>query len=621
MQEPEQSRPARHTSSSFHDQQAISMVSVWITKTQKAMPDLKVNDKWPNIDGYIELVDEAGYPKGTLKAQVKKLTEDGAKRRQYTFRDDKFLQYCKESVDRIPIVFIGVDCENKRAFWLHINKSYVEGLNGGKTVKFTENQVIDEHSTSFINDWGKLVKSYSTNNEEYEKYKTIYSMLSEFGTPAIGLSEQKYVNIHTFLDAYNNLLDNEFRIVKRRFYPNQWKIGFAYYEYEGNTLSYTLYPIPLNKNDIQIKQINEDLHGILKKHRLDFIKHFIENPIESAPQLYAQEIIQRKLSTLLKHKLLDHANSEFLAREFVFAFIDLFHVQLGLSKKDEYTLSEIKDAFRVYLPLWMEESVKLILRKRRNSYMNIATVEGGELYLDPENLIRAITSEERKEIECKTKERLKDKNVDIPGLPLGNKKLPLGICFEFLTCLENMQQEVLRRPYKLRNYSRVSGGDWIWNWFSKRDVEYNLHVFFEKLQSVYETILETNFPLIKKQLLLFDRVDKIIIVFATKDEYNVYKDHPTYKMFGLRAKDEIEEVAIEVIAKESESAKVFSNFNYEKNLIEHNKKKYNVIYTIESGLDFIYKDTPMLNFIYDLLNDKFGHYFESNMKRIQSWPT
>ena len=56
-------KPAKHSKNSFDDQQATSIVSLMISKTWKAMPDLKSNDKWPNIDWYIELVDESWYPK------------------------------------------------------------------------------------------------------------------------------------------------------------------------------------------------------------------------------------------------------------------------------------------------------------------------------------------------------------------------------------------------------------------------------------------------------------------------------------------------------------------------------------------------------------------------------
>ncbi len=53
-------KPAKHTKNSFYDQQSVGMVSAWIAQTHRAMPDLKANDKWPNIDGYIELTDENG---------------------------------------------------------------------------------------------------------------------------------------------------------------------------------------------------------------------------------------------------------------------------------------------------------------------------------------------------------------------------------------------------------------------------------------------------------------------------------------------------------------------------------------------------------------------------------
>jgi len=58
-----------------------------------------------------------------------------------------------------------------------------------------------------------------------------------------------------------------------------------------------------------------------------------------------KEIIQTKTEKIIEAKLLKHAGSEFLAKEFVFAFIDKFHTQMGLEQKDKYLVEEIEKAF------------------------------------------------------------------------------------------------------------------------------------------------------------------------------------------------------------------------------------------------------------------------------------
>src|SRR5690348_55120 len=76
---------ARHTKQSFSDQEAVSSLCAWIARTRRAMPDIKANDKWPNIDGYVEVTDAMGHPQGTLKAQAKKLSKADARSKRFRF--------------------------------------------------------------------------------------------------------------------------------------------------------------------------------------------------------------------------------------------------------------------------------------------------------------------------------------------------------------------------------------------------------------------------------------------------------------------------------------------------------------------------------------------------------
>jgi len=98
--------------------------------------------------------------------------------------------------------------------------------------------------------------------------------------------------------------------------------------YQNSSISYTLYPIPFNNNDVQIKEVNKTLYEQLKHEGLGFTGHFVENPIKRRPKEYAIEIVKSKTLKIWGNRLLDHKGNEFLAREFIFAFIDNFSQQL-----------------------------------------------------------------------------------------------------------------------------------------------------------------------------------------------------------------------------------------------------------------------------------------------------
>lgn len=613
MKKSKQLKPAKHTRQSFYDQQAINVVSAWLAETQRAMPDLKANDKWPNIDGYIEITDENGFPKGTLKAQVKKLSKANANKKQHSFKDYKFLSYCRESLDWIPILFIGVDLDKdldkQQAYWLHIDKSFVEELKGNKTVKFIDSQIIKSKMQDFIRDWEKIIQLYDSKAEEFEKYKKAFSIISDIITPALGRTDNKFVKIHYFLDDLNSLLDGKFTIIKRIFYPSAWKIGLAYYQYKNNELAYTLYPVPSNKNDVQIKKVDKSLHDRIQKEGLGFVKHFAENPIENRPNEYAKEIIKSKASKLIENKLLNHSGSDFLAREFVFAFIDEFQTQMGLQKKDKYTIEEIENAFYKYLPLWLEEAHKFLISENRNNF-NDRIKQCRILYSDP-NIIFEIGEDERETITGKVKSRIINKE-NISNLPMGkmgNKQFPFGLFVEFFSFLKQKTKEITRlyRPKDLLRCKEK--GCLVWEMFSKKDAKHNFNIFFESLPRVCRTLIRNNFPLLEKELSLFEKADKIAVSWLAKDNYNKTKNIPIYEMFYLKSEKRDIKQSVEIL--NDEETKMFKNIDLRKNNVNFRGENYKIIMRQSSILDFLYEDTPMLNFIYKLLEDKLKAYFNA----------
>jgi len=61
-------------------------------------------------------------------------------------------------------------------------------------------------------------------------------------------------------------------------------------------------------------------------------------------------------------------------------------------------------------------------------------------------------------------------------------------------------------------------------------------------------------------------------------------------------------------------AEEFNNFDWEKREIDYQKNKYKVVPIGSSDLDFIYEDTPMLDFVYHLLDDRLKEYFKIKNK-------
>lgn len=208
-----------------------------------------------------------------------------------------------------------------------------------------------------IDDRGFALREYSN-----LQLAPVYARLSRM-VNAGGVAKAEFREIHTFLDSINSFLDGPFSLVKRRFYPNAWKVGFAYHEYAVNSVSYTIYPISFELNDVQIKEVDASFRDELVALN-GMTSYSKENPVKSRSREHALEIMEKRIEQLTNYRLLDHKGSEFLAREFIIAFVDKFADQMGLPKKDSYTLAEIGNGFYRHLPFWVEETIKLFVRRQ-----------------------------------------------------------------------------------------------------------------------------------------------------------------------------------------------------------------------------------------------------------------
>ena len=608
MKKSKKSKIPSHSKTSFTDKQSITFIENILTAHKRVMPQLYSNDKWPIIDGHLEVQDSDSNLVGRLFVQAKTLPLDHSCRLSIPI---SFLSSCE--ID--PILLFGVDNQNKKVYWRYFDSQTIKKIDfknnkDSTTITFDSNKFFDENTSDYIGEWEKIIKNNQFRLQNFDALSNAYNIILQSSNAALGKVNNDFVRIHDFLDTFNGLLDREFSIVKTLFYPRTWNIGIAYYEYTPSKLSYALYPIYLDKNDVQIKEVDKDLQDKIQKEGLEFTVHFVENPIETRPKEYAKEIIQSKVFKLLENKLLSHAGNNFLAREFIFAFIDKFHVQLGLTKKDTYTIREIEKAFYQYLPLWVEEAANFMVSVKRNGKNKLTDcltddmLRGGQPYFDPDSMIGQIMENERKDIEDKVKARLKDKKVKIPNWSIDNQKLPFGIFHELFTYVKNIQNEI-NRSYKPKDFTRLRRGG-VWDAYSQKDAEQNVKIFFENLQSVYETTLANNFPLLKSELSLFGTADKMIVIFKVKDEYTDFKDKPTCEIVYLQSENKDVDMTIDLL-----TGKEAEEFNIDwGQTINYKNNKYKVIAALSRG-SIIYGDTPMLDFVYDLLADRLKEYFKN----------
>lgn len=572
------------------------------------MPKLDSIDRWPNIDGHIEIQSDQNSIVGRLFVQAKTLP---ANHKLKFSCPVTFFSSC----DIEPCLLFGVDNRLEKVYWLYFDSHEVKkidfrNIKHKKTISFDANKYFDKHNLSYINDWTKIVEQNQYRFQNYDKLEKAYEIISQTSNSAVGQTKSDFIKLQLFLDCLNDRLNTEFSIVKNRFYPNTWKLGIAIYAYKQKSVSYALYPVPFGKNDVQIKEVDKNLHDHIQSEGLGFTAHYAENPIEQRSREYALEIVRSKTLKLLHGKLLKHAGSDFLAREFVFAFVDRFHLQMGLMQKNRYSIAEIENAYCAYLPHWLKATYGLLDSKGLNNFGN-SVRDGVIRYFDPDRICE-IDRDERQVIEKLVEGQMRTKSP-IPQIIMGNTHLPIGLFIEFFNFLKQTKVEI-ERPYKAMDFSRLkASSSWVWNGLSKQDTDSNLRVFFENLSQVYDSIVKNNFPLLERELSLFSKADTTLISWKIRENYQDYQSGPTYELYYLKSDaKEFERTVWNLSDEEKESIK---KYDFRKPELKFRGVDFRIIGILNSALDFIYEDTPMLNFVYKELESQVKNYFELEIQR------
>ncbi len=600
-----------HNQENFKDVQSVSLLTNILASHGRVMPDLKFIDKWPNIDGFLELHDVNKNFLGKFEVQVKTLSKN------HKFKLNcplNFIEYCK-MVPTIPIFLLGVDNSKSKIYWLLIDNSFIDNLNINnnkktKQIQFDNNKFISKGNRDYIQEWERILIINRDKYHDFIENKEFYDSIKQNVNILTGDSKPFFPQIHAFLDELNFYLDNKLEIIKEIFFKNAWKIGIAYSECTDTSLGFSLYPINYDKNDIQIMEVDKTYYKQLNLKNYTIWFYGKENPILSNYKDLVIKLLSDYGDKLLKNKLLNYSE-EFLALEFIFAFIEEFKTQLGINIRNEYNVEEIEEAFFKYLPIWTEEANSLLLSKNRytNHELKKMIRINNLPVLDPGRMNWSISPEEKSEIDEKVKYRIKNNNL-ASSFYLINDKFPIGIFVELIGYLKNKKIKALKRFYRPKNYNRLTElkSNWIWHVYNYEDFKYNIELFFEKLPSVYNRLINKNFPNLLNELSLFGESDKIIVKVSFTEDIKSHFDHPTYEMFYLKAKNNVDkQKTIDVYINDNE-------IKLDKNLeeIEYKGSIYILKHWKWSVLDFIYEDTPMFNYIQEELKDKLKKYFKNN---------
>jgi len=248
-------KPAKYTIQNFRELESISLLENILASHQLVMPKIDKMDKWPNIDGYLYITDGNGYEKGELKVQVKTIGNKGVKGKIFCKIGQKYLNYCSDIHELVNLI-IGVDTENKEAYWLKITPENTKKIKD-KKVFFPKINVINYNNNSYYKLWRDICKRrrdlLRIAYDENIKTKTVKDMPSispDKIAKKILLSKPKAKEINAIQKFFNN------PYTKKRYYYNLIYLLSPYYKY--NKKVNKLLNLTEKKEDVFIEKFKQD---------------------------------------------------------------------------------------------------------------------------------------------------------------------------------------------------------------------------------------------------------------------------------------------------------------------------------------------------------------------------
>lgn len=604
-------QPAGYSNTDTAEVRAVNTLK-YITDDSLVKKDINARDKYPNVDGFIEPIkpDTESIPLGRIYVQVKKLPEKYSDRPRF---QAKRATLSPPTYLSDPYILFVVDTDDSVAYWRHISPEYRESLDmdsqqKSKMIEFPEENRVTGDSTDYYEEWKTIIEDNNQRISNYEEYE----QLKEQSEPALGKAKPRFAKIQSFLDTYNGLLDREFSAIKEYEYPNIWKVGYVDIEYEEDYAEYGLYPIERGENDVMIKEINSNTAtDVFDKTNALHKKGIRGNRIHDRPVGYAVEEIEDLTGEVVEKRQLSFGDSSFLAKEFIFSFIDEYHDYMNLPEKDRYSLSEVENGFYSHLQLWIDEAVKRLSEEELVNVVSstVSTTAGFKL----EIMDTTLSVEQKEEIASSVEARAEAGEQIGHRYVVGSFKTTPNLFPEALSVLKDNSEKEIERPYEPHSYE-LSEGEYVhhWNMYSDEEMRANFKMFFNSAPKAYQAVVTENFPEIQTDLLDVND-EPLSLVSLTLDDGP--DGQPVYDRFWLRPLDEqIGRSGIHILSDDSEAIQTLKEMrrNHNWGPITYNHSEY-VFSSYKTGFArFIFEDTPVLDWVYDTLEEQLTEYFESS---------
>jgi hypothetical protein len=532
----------------------------------------------PNIDGFLELVDESGKPIGKLDVQIKKIP-DG--KTSYPC-ESELVSYSETTP---ALILICVDILNRNVFWKQICKSMPEFKPNQQTftLHFSRNSDMVDSTGIYLLKWREIVYGY---RERLSKFPAL-SELVQNKLDLSGIQTPDCTFFQRFIDTINNLFDNDFIAVKDLLFPGQWKIGVSALPPEEKRLHYKIYTIPYGYPSPLITKLDEPFtfNNEIDPNTVYEAMSFNKGGFD--PIRIGKEFVFEKVTQLAEQKNFPVFGTA-IAHELLIAFIDLFYISLGLKPSLKmYSLDDVDFAMNQYL----FHVASLSFPKIQQTVNDVQVVELNTLSNHLQN--NSVPSVNFKDV--------------VRSFFIVSRGFPIHLAFNSLSLLKVKKEPNVNRSFGLPDVdlSTKKGSHWIWSGYSPENEITSVTRALTNSLKEYQTFVEGNrfrFP----SSSYLDTKTSIIFEYEPAS-FNPVSNHPVLNEYHVVNHNLPK---LNVIIKGTKRDRLDASRMHESSSpIIFDGATYDCVHSSFSDGGFLFKRTPILNLVYRMLySDLNKHY-------------
>ncbi len=426
--------------------------------------DIRTRDKYPNVDGTLELVGEDQVPLGKFEVQIRKVA---ACQNRYSC-PETLVAYSR--VSTLPVVLICVDTSTRRAHWKQISPLMPERKEGQRsfTIHFDEAADSIDKRVTYFQKWLQIVRDYQERIAKYPCLKReVINRLTLTDIP-----RQDRVVFQRFIDTVNKLLDTDFIAVKEILFADVWKLGLGVFPSSEESVSYQLYKIPYGEPVPLICMLEGSYLTFDQSTPYAVSNHWRTRDDFSDPELAGRRYILDQLRQVLNLKALP-IHGTLLSTDVLIAFIDEYSQCLGLPPyQDTYSLDDISHALNDYLP-GICNAIALELPKDKR---NLITFDMDWLarYLSHNTVTPASHAH------------------PLIAFALESSRVSIKAAFEALRYLSAAGVSTIKRFWIRQSRPLSPGDNWIWSGYTPEAEIHNVRVVLKRSLEEYKTFIKGN---------------------------------------------------------------------------------------------------------------------------------